>query len=264
MAEYPNLWPESVRGLIVHSAEWSDAMRDAYLPASRAPNKRDYEQLLRRCGFGIPDLDRALWSVSNSLTMVLQETLVPFERRDSSRVAAKGMHIHSLPWPQGSLEELGNTPVEMRVTLSYFIEPNPSRRGVRSRYRYESHGLRFDVKRSTESMDSFRGRISAAARDHRFVSGNSGHDTAWLIGTQKRHRGSLHGDIWCGSAADLSSRGAIAVYPTSGWWKTRQTLQQYNRSVRYALVVGIRAPEVDVDLYTEVANQIHVEVSVEF
>ena len=263
MEAYPSLWPETVRGLIVHSAEWTDAMKDAYLPASPNPSKGDYQKLLRRCGFGVPDLDRALWSVAHSLTMVVEETLVPFKRGASRNVVTREMQIHSLPWPQESLEELGNTPVEMRVTLSYFIEPSPSRRGVRSRYRYESHGLRFDVKRPLESIDAFRGRISAAARDDQYVSGTSGGDSAWLIGTQNRHRGSLHGDIWRGSAAELASRGAIAVYPTSGWWKTRPALKHYDRAVRYSLVVSIRAPEVDVDLYAEVANQIAVGVPVE-
>ena len=263
MEAYPGLWPETVRGLIVHSAEWTDAMKDAYLPAGQNPPKGDYQRLLRRCGFGVPDLDRALWSVANSLTMVVEETLVPFERGESGSVVTRDMQIHNLPWPQESLEELGNTPVEMRVTLSYFIEPNPSRRGVRSRYRYESHGLRFDVKRPLETIDSFRGRISAAARDDQYASGTSGDDPAWLIGTQGRHRGSLHGDIWRGTAADLASRGAIAVYPTSGWWKTRPALKHYDRAVRYSLVVSIRAPDVDVDLYTEVANRIDVDVPVE-
>ena len=241
--------------MIVHSARWTDAMKGAYLPASRPSSKGDYQTLLRRCGFGLPDLNRALWSVANSLTMMVEENLVPFERRESGNVATKEMQIHSLPWPQESLEALGDTQVEMRVTLSYFIEPNPSRRGVRSRYRYESHGLRFDVKRPLESVDAFRGRLSAAARDDQYVSGTSGDDSAWLIGTQNRHRGSLHGDIWRGSAADLASRGAIAVYPTSGWWKTRPTLEHYDRAVRYSLIVSIRAPVVDVDLYAEVANQ---------
>ncbi len=263
MEAYPGLWPETVRGLIVHSAEWTDAMKDAYLPAIENPPKRDYQSLLRRCGFGVPDLDRALWSVANSLTMVVEETLVPFERSRSGNVVTRDMQIHNLPWPQGSLEGLGNTPVEMRVTLSYFIEPNPSRRGVRSRYRYESHGLRFDVKRPLETIDSFRGRISAAARDDEYAGGTSGDDPAWLIGTQSRHRGSLHGDIWRGTAADLASRGAIAVYPTSGWWRTRSALRHYDRAVRYSLVVSIRAPDVDVDLYAEVANQIDVGVPVE-
>ncbi len=263
MEAYPDLWPETVRALIVHSAEWTDAMKDVYLPTSSNPSKGDYRNLLRRCGFGVPDLDRALWSVANSLTMVVEETLFPFKRGASGRVVTREMQIHSLPWPQESLEELGDTPVEMRVTLSYFIEPNPSHRGVRSRYRYESHGLRFDVKRPLESVQAFRGRISAAARDDQYASGTSGGDPAWLIGTQSRHRGSLHGDIWRGTAADLASRGAIAVYPTTGWWKTRPTLKHYDRAVRYALVVSIRAPEVDVDLYAEVANQIDVGVAVE-
>ena len=85
MEAYPSLWPETVRGLIVHSAEWTDAMKDAYLPASQNPSKGDYQKLLRRCGFGVPDPDRALWSVANSLTMVVEETLVPFERGESGK-----------------------------------------------------------------------------------------------------------------------------------------------------------------------------------
>ena len=75
------------------------------------------------------------------------------------------MHLHNLPWPHNELEGLGEVPVEMRVTLSYFIEPNPSQRGHRSRYRYESHGLRFEVKRPLESIAEFRKRINLAARD---------------------------------------------------------------------------------------------------
>ena len=41
-------------------------------PKSQSPLKGDYLKLLRRCGFGVPDLDRALWSVANSLTMVVE------------------------------------------------------------------------------------------------------------------------------------------------------------------------------------------------
>ena len=241
-----------------------DRCNESHVLARRSQSiQRRLPELVRRCGFGVPDLERALWSVANSLTMVVEETLVPFKRRESGNVVSREMHIHNLPWPQEALEVLGETPVEMRVTLSYFIEPNPSRRGVTSRYRYESHGLRFDVKRPLETIDGFRGRISAAARDDKYDSGGSGSDPSWRIGTQGRHRGSIHGDIWCGSAADLASRGFIAVYPTSGWWKTRPTLQHYDRAVRYSLVVSIRAPEVDVDLYAEVANQIDVALPIE-
>ena len=264
MVVYPTLWPETVRALIVHSAEWTEAMRDASLPTTGAVKKTDYQRLVQRCGFGVPDIDRALWSVDDSLTMVMQERLHPFRREGSKQPTLRDMHLHNLPWPGEALEGLGETPVEMRVTLSYFIEPNPSRRGVRSRYRYESHGLRFDVKRPHESVDDFQRRINAAARDEEEGTHRT-HDSdpAWLIGKQIRHRGSLHGDIWRGSAADLASRGCLAVYPAVGWWKTRQALERYNRTARYALVVSIRAPEVDVDLRTPVANQIGVPVEIE-
>ena len=261
MALYPGLWPETIRALIVHSAEWTDAMKRQSFRGGGNPTKDDYLRLIRRCGFGIPDINRALWTVDNSLTMVVEERLHPFERAGSNPPTLRDMHLHDLPWPRDVLEDLGETPVEMRLTLSYFIEPNPSRRGHRSRYRYESHGLRFDVKRPLESVDEFRKRVNLAARDEGEGSpGRGGGDPAWLIGARGRHRGSLHSDIWMGTAADLASRGVIAVYPTAGWWKTRQALERYDKAARYALVVSIRAPEVDVDLCTEVTNRIAVEV----
>ena len=216
MDEYPDLWPETIRALVVHSAEWTDGMKRMYLPLEGDPSKADFLRLLQRCGFGAPDLDRALWSASNSLTMLVQQSLQPFEKDFRGRLTTRDMHLHELPWPIDVLEDLGETQVEMRVTLSYFIEPNPSQRGVASRYRYASHGLRFDVKRPLESVDAFRGRINAAARDEEHGAARGHGDPAWLIGTQNRHRGSLHGDIWRGSAADLASRGHIAVYPAMG------------------------------------------------
>ena len=263
MAIYPGLWPETIRALMVHSAEWTDAMKLQFLPASGAPNKADYLRLVQRCGFGVPDIARARWSVENSLTMVVQESLHPFRRTGSRSPTLRDMHLHDLPWPRDVLEGLGPTPVEMRVTLSYFVEPNPSRRGHRSRYRYESHGLRFEVKRPLESILEFRRRINLAARDEdEGTRRRTDSDPAWLIGTRSRHRGSLHGDIWRGTAADLASRGVIAVYPTTGWWKTRPALERYDKEARYTLVVSIRAPEVDVDLYAEVENLVAVRVDV--
>ena len=196
------------------------------------------------------------------MTMVVQNSLYPFKRAPGRQVTLRDMHLHTLPWPRDVLESLGDTQVELRVTLSYFIEPNPSQRGVRSRYRYASHGLRFDVKRPLESTDDFRRRINLAAREEETRAGGSGGDPLWLIGGQTRHRGSLHGDIWRGTAADLASRGSIAVYPTAGWWKTRPALERYDKAARYALVVSIKAPAVDVDLYTEVANLIAATVKV--
>ena len=256
MVTYPELWPETVRALIVHSARWSDAMKQAYVPSAN-PSKQEYRCLVQRCGFGVPDLQRALWTVANSLTLVVQERLQPFEKERGGRATTRDMHLHRLPWPQEALESLADTEVEMRVTLSYFVEPNPSQRG-NSRYRYQSHGLRFDVKRPTETTRAFRARVNAAAEQQGGPS--QADDPFWLIGPQNRHRGSLHSDIWRGTGADLASRAVIAVFPTIGWWRTRGRLACTNRSARYALLVTITAPETDVDLYTEVSNQVAVSI----
>jgi hypothetical protein len=262
MAVYPALWAETIRALIVHSAEWTDTMRSMFLPAYGLPSKKDMAHLVRHCGFGVPNLDLALWSASNSLTMVVQEQLHPYQREAGKQPALRDMHLHRLPWPLDELEELGETPVEMRVTLSYFIEPNPSERGFRSRYRYESYGLRFDVKRPLESEYEFRARINAAARDEEQGERGGGYDPSWIIGPQNRHKGSLHSDIWQGKAAELANRGILAVYPVAGWWKTRTQLERYDMAARYALVISIRAPEVPIDLYNAVANQIGTVVEV--
>jgi hypothetical protein len=263
MSEYPQLWPESIRALIIHSAEWIAAMREAFLPAHRPPLKSDYVKLIRYCGFGVPDLARAMRSASNSLAMIVQEHIHPFTREGSNQPKTREMHLHRLPWPLDKLEELGEEEVEMRVTLSYFIEPNPSARGVKSRYRYESHGLRFDVKRAAETDYDFRARINAAARDEEEGTLSQTEDPNWVVGTKNRHKGSIHSDIWTGRAADLASRGVVGVYPALGWWKTRTALERYNKVARYALIVSIDARELDVDLYTPIANQIGVAVEIE-
>lgn len=263
MAQYPNLWPETVRALIVHSAEWTDQMRADFLDARE--RKEDYARLIRHVGFGIPNLDRALWSLSNSLTLIVQDSLQPFQREGSKEPTARDMHLHRLPWPKEALQDLGGVAVEMRVTLSYFIEPNPGviERGVKGRYRYESHGLRFEVKRPEENEHLFRMRINKRAREEEegtYQGGGS--DPAWRLGPDRRHLGSLHSDTWVGTAAALAERGVLAIYPSLGWWKTAKKLERYNSRARYALVVSIKAPEATIDLYNVVAQAISAQVAI--
>jgi len=262
MAEYPSLWAETVRGLVLHSANWTAQMRSLYLPSQDAATKTDYLQMIRRCGFGVPDLDLASWSVRNSLTLIAQETITPFKREKGKDVTGRELHLHNLPWPRDLLEDLGEAEVELRVTLSYFVEPNPSARGVRTRYSYQSHGFRFDLIRPEENLEKFRKRINLASREADEEAPDSPEDSGWLVGKNGRHRGSVHSDIWRGNAAALASRGIVAVYPSSGWWKTRPRLEQYNRLARYALIVSIRAPQLDVDLYSAVASEISTAVAV--
>jgi hypothetical protein len=264
MAGYPDLWPETVRALIVHSAEWTPQMEELFLDRRR--RARDYRHLIRHCGFGVPNLERALWSAANSLTLIVQDELQPFEKPAGKAPKTKDMHLHRLPWPIQVLEDLGETAVQMRVTLSYFIEPNPgvAERGIKGRYRYESHGLRFEVKRPTENEGAFRARINQRARDEdegSYTGGGS--DPGWRIGPNLRHVGSIHSDVWSGTAAQLAARGMLAVYPALGWWKTLLKAGRTDKKARYGLVVSIQAPSVDVDLYNAVRLLIASSVTIE-
>ncbi len=255
MVAQPTLWPETVRGLIVQSAEWSTAMRGRFDAAGSQAQKL---AMLRRYGWGIPNLDRALRSASNDATLMVEDALLPF-RKDGSQIKTRDMNLHRLPWPRDELAARGEMDVELRITLSYFIEPNPGERGWTRRHRYASHSLRFAVKRSLESLEAFRRRINKAAQDEEAGAAGGGGGDDWVLG-QIRDRGSLHSDIWRGSAAALAERDAIGVFPVSGWWKEKPSLQRWDRAARYALLVSIRAPQANVDLYTAIANQLVVPI----
>ena len=219
-AEYPHFWAETIRALLIHSAEWTEPMRRAF-----GSNKQACHNRLRRYGYGVPSLNLALYSARNSLTLIAQQVLRPFDK-DGSTVKTNDMGLHALPWPERELQALGEAIVEMRVTLSYFIEPKPGRRGgfARTRHRYQSHGLRFEVKRPQESLEEFRQRINKAARDEdEEYPGAVGDTEGWVLGPNLRTRGSIHSDWWCGTAADLAACGHIGVFPVTGWWRKRPT-----------------------------------------
>ena len=256
MAKRPELWAETVRALMVHSAEWTPAMRAWF---DQATSQTQRGALLRRYGWGVPDLGRALMSATNDATLMIEDALLPF-RKDGSVIKTRDMHLHRLPWPHEELLALGEQDVELRVTLSYFVEPNPGERGWTRRHRYASHALRFAVKRSLETVDQFRLRINRAAdaEEEGEIGAAAGSDD-WLLSTI-RDRGSIHSDVWRGSAAELAGRDAVGVFPVSGWWKEKPSLQRWERSTRYSLLVSIRAPSAEIDLYTPIANQLAIEI----
>ncbi len=264
MASYPALRPETIRALIVHSAEWTVAMRAAYLPAHGNPSKSDYVNLIRHCGWGVPSLERALWSAGNSLTLVIEDVVHPFKKVKGKGVVTRDMNLHSLPWPKEQLLALPPaTKVELWVTLSYFIEPNPSARGTSSKFHYPSHRLRFDVQRPLDATtEDFVARINAASEREDDGDSVDPKDPHWILGDRQRHRGSLHKDIWRGTAAELANRGFLAVYPAKGWWRTRPAQERYDLPARYSLIVSIHTPETDVDLYTPIAQQVEAQTAV--
>lgn len=266
-AEYPDAWPETIRALMVHSARWTDAMRQQ----CTTNGLLDKRTLLRSCGYGVPQLDHALYCLRNEATLISQAELKPFfrdkriEHKDGKKrwvnvVKTNAMHLYRLPWPKEALEQLDAAPVTLRITLSYFIEPGPDNVGWKDRYRYRSHGLKFRlINGVSEDEETFLKRISRQEREE--GEGSTGtSEPGWYIGSQLRNAGSIHSDTWTGTARELASMDRIVVHPITGWWKERDHLDAYDRTARYSLVVSIETPPAELDIYNLVAAAVPIPI----
>ncbi len=255
--EYPDLWPETIRGLMIHSADWTQTMLGGRsIQDVKSFNKDEKRNLLRTYGYGVPNLKKSIYSAQNSLTLIAEKEITPYKKDGS--ITFNHIHYFELPWPEEVLQKrLNETDVKLNITLSYFIEPNPGSRKYSNKFSYQSHGLRFNVIKPNEDTETFHRRVNKRTRE-KGESGFSGEK--WIIGSKHRDKGSIHRDFWIGSGADLATRNCIAVYPVSGWYRMRKKLEKYDSSVKYSLIVTIEAPEIDVDIYTPVKVLVPIEI----
>ena len=277
-AALPGYWPETYRALMVQSARWPEPIRRKLTPPRgktwKGDSKAEKIKLLRHVGFGVPQLDLAIASAKNDFTMIAQAEMQPYANGATAAVYNE-VHFYDLPWPKTALTSLGDRAVTLRVTLSYFIEPNLTGKGATRPETYRSFGLRFALKKRGESELEFRvrlsqlkdGEISDEDDDEWDLEGEGASEdkddagSNWLLGPKAVSAGSLHCDIWRGKAMDLVNHDAIAVHPAPGWWKSHLGKGRQSDHCRYALVLSITADGADVDLYAE-ASAILVEKAI--
>lgn len=254
MAENPDYWPETIRALMVHGAEWTQNMRLKLDPKG----KTDALNLLRHFGYGVPTFERAISSANNHLALVAQSELQPY--------GASGFadcHYYDLPWPQEAFEALGDAEVRLKITLSYFIDPNPGALASLDPYRYQSFGLRFDLKRRLENTDAFKKRVNADERSNpKQKPGSQPDSDKWRFPDAGPSSGSLFCNEWTGPAVHLLARDMLCIKPVGGWWKSRADINTRQQKTRYALVVSIKSASQDVDLYTPIKNIVDAEVPI--
>lgn len=259
MARHPDLWPETVRALMVHSAEWTPAMK-ARLDA--CIGKKERVALARHFGYGVPQLERALSSAKNDVALIAQAYIQPFKKEERAAPVYNDVHYYQLPWPKQTLEVLGEKDVQLKVTLSYFIDPSPGELAPVLPARYQSFGLRFALKPPTITGQVFRQKINQLERDGSPLP-KTDSDTRWMFGSKSIAAGSLHCDVWTGPAAVLAARDMIAIYPVTGWWKERPGAGKANAKARYSLIISIASEEQSAELYAEIANLIGVGIETE-
>lgn len=256
-AEYSDLWPETIRGLIVHSCEYTDTMIKRAEAVASLRGSIELA-LLERFGYGRPSLARAIDNAEDSLTFITQGTLLPLRSNKSENGTILGyMRKHELPWPKDILHDLGDTPAELRVTLSYFVEPNPGAVLTGQSNLYPSHGYDFDVKRPDESDEQAIARINGAMKVKRTSTAKP---MKWFFGSkerggplhQKPRQGCLKHDRLKMRAEDLARADSIMVFPRKGWWGA--DYDRVDEQARYSLIVSIRTPEEEI--YTKIVNTI--------
>ena len=255
----PNAWPETIRALMVHSAEWTPQLIAQF--GNGLKKKEDVGNLLRIAGYGVPNVEKASECAVNHLTLIAQEKMQPFEKDGSTNK----MHFYELPWPKDALQNLGDQKVTLKITLSFFIEPSPGELQTQGRYTYASHSLRFDLNSPEEAnnIDSFKKRINKEAREDKEDKPEyEGLGDRWAIGPTYRNKGTVQSDSITLSGVEIADCYHIVVYPVGGWWKTKKSEKCMDKEARYSLIVSLHTEAQNIDIYTPVANMISIPITI--
>lgn len=255
-ALYPDYRAETVRGLIVHAAKWPQALlaREGIDPYAGGRTE-DVERLMRSFGYGVVDEFRAIKSLRNQATFIIENSLQPFKGAWND-TKLNECHLIALPWPRRKLVENPDLPVTLKVTLSYFIEPNPgTRTWERSqKYHYASCLLRFRPKHKDLTVEQFRDGLDADSA----MGASAPTDPGWAVGGTRRGKsGSLVQDVWRGTTGQLADMGHIGVYPAKGWWAYRNFKPGHElhgchlKAVNYSLIVSLET-EANLPIYAEI------------
>jgi hypothetical protein len=254
----PKLRPETVRALMVHSASWTPEMREQFGSVA---------DRLRACGYGVPDerlashcgRDRATVVIEDAMpnAVVEEEPRKKPPRRSTTKATEprerRKVKLYRFPIPEELLVD-GDAEVELRVTLSYFTEPNKFGRRV-----FHGLDLKWDMQGPQESERQFLQRINKLQRpaesDGTPSKAPSTRSFPWDIGIQLRSRGTVQSDRWRGKMSSLAGDKLIAILPVLGWWNQRRMLA--TREMRFSLIVSVFGPNV----YSIIKP--HVELPVE-
>ncbi len=257
-AAEPSLLPASLRGLMVHASTWTKEL------AKQFPN---IDERLAICGLGVPDPALAMACATDRATVVFEDDMpnaVPTKQPKKTPPRTKRgtptetklrrvVKFFRLPVPEDLLLDDPSRQVELRVTLSYFPEPNTFRRQI-------SRGLdlKWDMQGPSEKWRDFEVRVNKLARGEA-AEKSTGRSFKWEVGITRRGRGTVQSDRWEGPASYLAGSKHIAVVPVLGWWERRPALREL--TMPFSLIVTVRAPGLDIYQPIRVAVEGVVEIT---
>ena len=238
------------RALIVQSARW---------PAWASQLSRDEQaNVLRRLGFGIPDIERATTNSDFRTTLIThnEQSLGPGD-----------CHIYQVPVPPELRSPADDFDIRIDVTLSYAAAP---RRTRRTRQGYLATWLDWISSGPGEQFSEFRDRaVKGDATPPRSPGG-----LGWTIESRgnwgnipdiRRNVGTVQKDWTTVRSNALPDDFCIAVRGHQGWSKDPETVARYTLVVTFE-IVGQEIPIYEplknavLELRSEVEAEIEVEV----
>lgn len=229
------------RALIANSARW---------PAW-AEEEADKLSVLRRIGYGIPDVEKATTNTEHRVSLVTS---------GAQQIPAREAHIYHIPVPEEIRSAERDHLIRIDVTLSYAAMPRRTRRKVHG---YLATRLTWEVSKKEESMASFQSRVIRDS-DSEELDGEAIFD--WMLRERSdmgvviglsRQNSTLQKD-WCYIRShELPSDFCIAVMGHPGWDPSPET------KAKYSLVVSFEAVNRDLRIYQPIRVAIETPIRVE-
>ncbi|MBX3448205.1 MAG: S8 family peptidase [Planctomycetaceae bacterium] len=242
----PDASAQLTRALIVQSARWPE--ESWFLDETRKC------ELMRRIGFGIPDVQRATRNTPHRATYITAE---------DCWIKAKDAHLYQVPIPQQVRASGSQHKVLIEITLAFVARP---RRTCRTMRRYLSTWVDWEASKLGEPLASFRGQVFEGTRTVR-----EGDPIPWMLGAATTHatirgtsrkKGSVQKDWAVVESHALPESFYIAVKGHEGWDNDPEA------AARYALVASFEVVDQQIEIYEAMAeaavqHEIGVENSVD-
>ena len=238
------------RALIVQSARWP-----AWAPSL---TRQEQTNVLKRIGFGIPDIERATTNTDFRTTFITHQ--------DRS-LGPGDCHIYQVPIPRMLRSPADDYDVRIDVTLSYAAAPRRTRRTPQG---YLATWLDWISNGRGEPFTDFRDRAVKREADPPKSPGGIG----WTIETRsnwgsirdiRRNVGTVQKDWAVVKSNALPEDFCIAVRAHRGWSRDPDAVARYSLVVTFD-IVGQEIPIYEplrtavLELQTEVEAEIEVEI----
>lgn len=243
------------RALIVQSAQWPEWAANA--------QAADMLNVLRRIGYGIPDIERATFSTDHRTTLI---------SAGENYIKAGECHIYQVPIPASMRGPADEFDIRIEVTLSYVAAPRRTRRNLR---RYLSTWVEWKSSNLGEERDSFRVRALKGQEDDGTHTRRT--PLPWMLDSNpnwgtirdvKRNAGTVQKDWAKVKSNALPEDFCISVVGHRGWSLDPDSTARYALTVSFEVVgkeMAIYNPlRVAVqELQAEIQAEVEVDVEAE-